>query len=227
MREDLADRASLLNAAFVQHCNAVADLLDDLHLVRDDDDGDVLGLVDRLQKREDRLCGHGVEGARRFVAEDDLRVVGEHACNCHTLLLAARELRGVGVRLIGNADELQDLHRALFCVLLAHADDLQREADVAEDSALHEKVEVLEDHADLLAAAADLRRGKRRHVLPMEKDLAGGRPFQKVQAAHERALARAGQADDAENIALFYVQRHVAQRLKVVLPVVEHLLNML
>ena len=86
---------------------------------------------------------------------------------------------------------------------------------------------MLEDHADLLAAAADLRRGKRRHVLPMEKDLAGGRPLQQVQAAHERALARAGQADDAENIAFFDIQRHVAQRLKVVLPVVEHLLNML
>ena len=89
MREDLADRAGLLNAAFVQHRDAVADLLDDLHLVRDDDDGDVLGLVDRLQKREDRLCGHGVKGACRLVAEDDLRVVGENSCDRHTLLLAA------------------------------------------------------------------------------------------------------------------------------------------
>ena len=168
-----------------------------------------------------------VKGACRLVAEDDLRVVGENSCDRHTLLLAARELRGVGVRLIGNADKSQNLHRALFCVLLAHPGDFQREADVAEDSALHEKVEVLEDHADLLPAAADFRLAERHHVFVVDVDLAGGRTLQQVQAAHERALARAGQADDAENIALFYVQRHVAQRLKVVLPVVEHLLNML
>ena len=48
VREDLTDRAGLLNAAFVQHRNAVADLLDDLHLVRDDDDGHAECLVDLL-----------------------------------------------------------------------------------------------------------------------------------------------------------------------------------
>ena len=198
MREVLAHRTGLLNPALIQHRHAVADLLDDLHFMRNDDNRNVLRPVDRLQQRENRLGRHGVERARRLVAEDDLRVVGKHARNCHALLLTARELRGIGVRLVGNADELQNLHRALLCVLAAHADNLQREADVSEDRALHEKVEVLEDHADLLPAAADFRLAERHHVLVVDVDLAGGRAFEQIQAPYQRALARPGEADYAE-----------------------------
>ena len=86
---------------------------------------------------------------------------------------------------------------------------------------------MLEDHADFLPAAADFRLAERHHVLVVDVDLAGGRAFEQIQAAHQCALARAGQTDDAENIAFVDLQRHVAQRFKVFLSVGKHLLNML
>ena len=86
---------------------------------------------------------------------------------------------------------------------------------------------MLEDHADFLPAAADFRLAQRHQVSVLDKDLAGGRAFEQVEAPHQRALARAGQTDDAENIAFVDLQRHVAQRFKVFLSVGKHLLNML
>ena len=48
----------------------------------------------------------GVERARRFVEEDDIRVHRERPRDCHALLLAAGELRRAGVAVSGHADAL-------------------------------------------------------------------------------------------------------------------------
>ena len=45
----------------------------------------------------------------------------------------------------------------------------------------------------------------------MKKDLALIRPLQQIDAADQGGFTRAGQADDSENLAAFYGERHIAQ----------------
>ena len=51
-----------------------------------------------------------------------------------------------------------------------------------------------------------------REVAAIQQDLSGGRLLQKVDAAHQRGLARAGQADDAEDLAVVDIQADILQR---------------
>ena len=61
--EDLADLALFGDLAAVENGDARADLLDDAHLVRDDDDGDAETVVDVADEAEDGLGALRVERA--------------------------------------------------------------------------------------------------------------------------------------------------------------------
>ena len=58
---------------------------------------------------EDLADELGVERARRLVEEHELGLHGEGARDRDALLLAAGELRGVGVRLVGEPDAVEQL----------------------------------------------------------------------------------------------------------------------
>ena len=60
---------------------------------------------------------------------------------------------------------------------------------------------MLENHADVLARLAQLFLAHDRHVLAIDDDLAGGRTLEHVDAADQRGLARAAEADDTEDLA--------------------------
>ena len=106
----------------------------------------------------------------------------------------------------------EQLLRALLCLRLRRAGNFKREADVAQDRPLLKQVEALEDHADLPAYLQKRLLAERRQVLPVDPDLAGGRTFEQVDAAHQRRFARAGQADDTEDLAVRDGQVHILQR---------------
>jgi hypothetical protein len=81
------------------------------------------------------------------------------------------------------------------------------------------RVEALEHHPD--AGAQPVALGLRRaaamasaqcgDIRAVEQDLPGVGAFQQVEAAQQCALARAGGADDADDIAGRDVERHAAQ----------------
>ena len=87
----------------------VADLFHHRHLVGDDHHGDAQPLVDVLDQLQDVLGGLGVQGGGGLVAQQDLGVGGQGPGDGDALLLAAGELGRVGVRLVGQADDLQQL----------------------------------------------------------------------------------------------------------------------
>ena len=64
-----------------------------------------------------------------------------------------------------------------------------------------EEVEALEDHAHFLADFAYVGVGARDAIL-LDPDLAGVEVLEPVHAAQEGALARAGRADDEDDLAL-------------------------
>src|SRR5260370_39177182 len=82
---------------------------------------------------------------RRLVAEKKLGPLGERACDCDALLLAAGELGRKMVGLPREADELEQLERPERCVARL---EVRREGDVLGRGEVREQIAALEDEAD-------------------------------------------------------------------------------
>ena len=65
---------------------------------------------------------------------------------------------------------------------------------------------MLENHADILAGLSKLAVRKGRHILPIHNNLAARRPFQHIDAAYQRGLARTTQTNNAINLAFGNIQ---------------------
>ena len=89
---------------------------------------------------------------------------------------------------------------------------LERVGDVLGRGAVREQLEVLEDAADVAAQHRHLRPLEPRRSRPPTTILPLGRLELLQQQADERRLARAGGADDEDELALVDVERDVAQR---------------
>jgi hypothetical protein len=90
----------------------------------------------------------GVEGARCFVEEHHLGLHRQRTCDRDPLLLAARELRRVGGRLLGEADAIEQLPRLFLGDLAVLPENLaQGDGDVVEHRHVGEQIERLENHA--------------------------------------------------------------------------------
>ncbi|SCE18127.1 hypothetical protein GA0115245_12477 [Streptomyces sp. di188] len=173
-------------------------------------------LRSRSSWRIDRVVS-GVQGAGGLVGEQHLGVAGEGAGDADALLLTAGELGRVGLGLVGQADEVEQLQRLAGTFLPALAEDFQRQFDVVLDGARGQQVEVLEHHADAAARPAELpagagaAAGERGEVLAGHGHGARGGTLQQVDAADEGGLAGAGLADDAVDLAFADVQVDAVQ----------------
>jgi len=76
------------------------------------------------------------------------------------------------------------------------------QGDIVGDGLGRQQVEMLENHADLLAKAAQLGGIERGHFFTVDNDLAAGRLFQAVDQAQHGALAGPGVADQAKHLAI-------------------------
>ena len=151
-RDDLAQRAGLDDAAGVEQRDRVAHAAHDVHLVRDQQDGQPELGVDAPQQLEHRVRGLGVQRGGRLVGQQHRRLGGQRAGDPDALLLAAGELRGVGAGAVREPDEVEQLERAPAPLGPARARDLQRQRDVLERGPRAQQVELLEDHPDLAGA---------------------------------------------------------------------------
>ena len=152
----------------------------------------------------------GIESAERLVVEHHLGVRCERSRDADALLHAARELVGELVRDVVEANQPEDLARPRVSFLLAHSLDLEAERDVVDHAPMCEEPEVLEDHRDRTAAQlTQLPAIGAHHVVACDLDLARGRLDEPDERAHQRRLARAGEAHDDEHLALPDLQRDV------------------
>ena len=107
------------------------------------------------------------------------------------LLLAAGELSGVLVALVGDPDPLQQFQRLLLRLGLVRLAHLERgEGDVVEDRLVGEEVEALEHHPRRRPAAPPAP-FLGRQFLAVDLDRAGVDRLEPVDRAAERGLARA------------------------------------
>ena len=110
-REQFVDGAGLDDLSALHQGGRVADRLHDVHLVRDEQDGQAELPVEVAQQLEDRAGGLRVEGAGGLVGEQHLGVAGQGAGDADALLLAAGELGRVVLGLVGEADEVEQFER--------------------------------------------------------------------------------------------------------------------
>ena len=211
--EHRGDKALLGDLAVIEDGNVVAHLFDNAHLVGDDDDRYAELPVYVLYQFKDLTCRFRVEGAGGLVAQQNLGVGGERAGNGYALLLAAGELSGIGVCLVGKTDKLKKLSCAFFGLGLFDACKLHREADILQACALHEQIEVLEDHRYVASCRAKLSRAHCVKPLAVYDYLAARGLFEQVYASHERALSCAGHAYYSVYVSVVYGERDVFERV--------------
>ena len=99
----------------------------------------------------------GIERRGDLVEEHDVRLHHQRPRDRDALLLAARELVRMLLRLLLQPHLRQQLVGARLGVLAAHlADAPRRERDVVQHRQVREQVELLEDHPDPLPDARDV-----------------------------------------------------------------------
>ena len=190
MVEELVGRAGLHDLAVGHKHDTVGNAAGEVHLVRDDDHRHAL--LGQTDHDLEHLVDHfGIEGARGLVKEHGLGLHGKRAGDGHALLLAARELCGHLIGLLGHAHAAQQVHSTLASLLLGHAQHVDRpQHDVLQHRHMCKQVELLEHHAQLGTHAgkilAFLRQG-----LALDEDLARVDGFQAVDGAAHGRLARA------------------------------------
>ncbi len=195
-----------------------------LHVVRHDDDGDLVGqLRDGLL---DPARRGGVEGRARLVHQQHVRADRERAGDAQALLLAAGEgATGRAQPALHLVPQPGPLQRVLDHLVLVHALDpgqFQPAGDVLVDGHRREGIGLLEDHPDPLA---DLRRAHPGvvDVALAEQHLARQRGaadhlVHPVEDPEVGGLAAAGRADQRGHAARGHRQRDPVEHLVVAEP---------
>jgi hypothetical protein len=219
--EDLPRRTLLDDHALVEEDHPIRDRPRESHLVGDADHRHAGVSGQRLHDIE-HLADHlRIEGRRRLVEEHDLRVHGESACDRDALLLAARQLRGVLVCLLGDADAREQLHASRFRIgARGPPHSHGRQDDVLERGEVREQVERLEHHADLAADGGDVA-DVVGELDAVDDDLAALVLLEAVDRADEGRLARARRAEDDDHLAGLHREVDAAQHVELVEPLVD------
>ncbi len=193
--------------------HAIGDLADEAHLVADDDHRHAL--VGELAHDIEHLGHHlGIQGRGRFVEQHQGRLHGERPGDRHPLLLAARQEIGEGVGLVAQVHALEQPARDLPRLGGALAEDFPGpERDVLQRREMRKQVERLEHHADVTPQVAQGRTPPR-HLGALEADAAAIGRLQPIDAAQQRALARAAGAANRDDVAGRDRQAHVLQHLQ-------------
>ena len=100
LAEQLAPVGQLGDPAEVHDRDPVADVLDDAHVVGDEDVGQAELALELLEQVQDLRLDRHVERGHRLVADDEVRLEDERPGDADALPLAARELVRVAPRVV-------------------------------------------------------------------------------------------------------------------------------
>ena len=119
---DFFRRAACEHFAVVEHVDVVADVHNQVHVVLDDQNGQIPALHDALDDDVQIALFLTVHAGCRLVEQQKARVAGERARDFHEALLAIREASGRRVCKLAQAQELQKLLRARMLPFLPCGD---------------------------------------------------------------------------------------------------------
>ena len=200
MREKRLRIVRLNDFAVAHHSDAVGDLSDDAHVVRDEEDRHADLFLQLLDKREDLRLDSHVKRRRGLVGDEELRAAGKRHGDHHALAHAAGELMRVALgnaRGVGDAHELEEANRFGFRLFIRHGRmKLQAFGDLRarREDWVERGHRLLKDHGDF--GAADL---SHRRVLAFDEVHRGAVAALEVDgAARDPAAARFDEPHDRE-----------------------------
>ena len=201
----------------MEHGDRVGEPHHDLHVVLDDQDGQV-----RRQPADQIDRAPGLRGAhprRRLVQAEEHRLRGEGDADLEVPLLAVREVRGELRLLPTEPDGVEDRPRAVDQVAVRAvvpvdgpgvAPRLHGDAHVLEGARAGQDVRHLVGAGDRLPG--DRVRRQARDILAVEDDAAARRPQHAGQAVEEGALAGAVRSDERAHLAPADGEAHPVER---------------
>ena len=105
-------------------------------------------IVDITEKAEKLGSEIRVKVPGRFVSEDQTRLVGQCASNCHPLLFAARKSVRQCALSVLQSKAFEDLLSPTVSFPCRHTVDSKNEGDVFENGLALEEFEILKNHPD-------------------------------------------------------------------------------
>ena len=169
--------------------------------------------VDLTQQVKNLVGELGVDVARRLVRNDDLGIVDQCARQTDALLLAARQLGGLVLHFVLQADQIEHIGHALFDGGSALADRTHGKRHVVKDVHLVDQAEVLKDDAHMAAKIRHMALFQAGKLVAVDGDFARGRDLLTHNQLEKGAFARARSAHDEHELALVDVQGDVVQRI--------------
>ena len=142
-----------------------------------------------------------VERGERLVEQQDARLDGQRAGQCHTLLLTARQLARIAFRECVHAHHLEHLHGLASGVTTRDAVGFETVGDIGGDGHMRKQRVVLEDDAD-----AALARREAVHALSANMHFALGLHLQTGKNAQQGAFAAARRTEQCNQFACGYVE---------------------
>jgi len=207
---DIGRGAVLGDSAMPEQRDAVGGAVCEAHLVCCHENRGTL-LLELRDHLEDLADQQRIERRRYLVKQQKLRVGHERTCDCHALLLATREAIGILAGLLLHADALEKAHGLLLGTGTVPLVDLaNRERDVVQNRHVRKEVELLKDHANARAGLV-LVDARIRDVGVAKPDLSVINLLKQVDTLHERGLARAGGAEQCDDLMLAYVKGDVIE----------------
>src|SRR5215470_15774753 len=188
--------ADLLDAALIQHRDAIAHRQRLLLVVRHVDEGDADLALHPQQLELHLLAELEIERAERLVQQQHLRLVDDRAGQRDALALAAGELRRLARAEPGQPYHLQGAVHLLAPLGPGHAADAQAVLDVPPDRHVREQRVVLEHRVDVAGVGRDPG-----HVRPAEQDPAVVRAFEPRDQPQQSGLPRPGRSEQGEELA--------------------------
>ena len=204
-------RADLLDPAFRHDHDGVGHGQRFFLVMGDVDESDAETVVHLLQLQLHLLPHLQIQGAQRLVQKQDLRLVDQSAGNGDTLLLSAgQSADGTALKAL-QVHQLQDPLHLLLDHILRHLLLAETEGDVFIDVHVGEQGVALEDRVD-----GTLVRRQRGNVLPVQKDLPGGRQFKAGDHPECRGLSAAGRPQERDKFSFVHVKVEIRDCRKAV-----------
>ncbi len=204
---ELGRGSDLLEPAGVHHADPVGDGERLLLVVGDEQRGRADLELDPPDLVAQLGAHLGVERRERLVEQQHRRLDRQRPGQRDALLLATRELAGVALAVLGEADQLELLLRDLAARAAVLAAQLEAERDVVEHGHVREEAVGLEDHPHV--ALVGRHAGQ---VLAADLDAAGRGLVEAGQDPQGGGLAAAGRPQQGDQLAGREVQGEPVER---------------
>ena len=190
---DVFRRADLLDIALVHDDDRVGHAQGLFLVVGDEDEGNAQFLFDLDEFQLHTAPQFAVQGAQRFVQEQDPRLIDDGPGDGHALLLAAGQVDDVGMFIAVEVDQFQGIADLVADIIAGLAVDFRTEGDIFGDVHMGKKRIILEHRIDLAPVRRQLG-----DIGSLKEDAPFIRRLKTGDEAERRRLAAAAGAEEGD-----------------------------